>query len=121
MATVYVINEDATISSVPKGEHGGRPWFISPAAAVIHGGVEMTCFTREGVRAEPFLNPFPDPHEIIENAEPARHHYFVQMTDGVLHSPPLTPDEAARFTSGLSGTIPDDELDYDAPHIIPAI
>lgn len=121
MAAVYVINEDATISSVSKGGENGRPWFISPAAAVIHGGVEMTCFTKEGVGEEPFPNPFPDPHGITENAIPERHHYFVQMTGGVLHSPPLTPAEAALIAPGLTEMAPADRFDYDPDNIIPVL
>lgn len=121
MASVYVINEDATISSVSKGGENGRPWFISPAAAVIHGGVEMTCFTKEGVGEEPFPNPFPDPHGLTEDAIPERHHYFVQMTGGVLHSPPLSPAEAAMMASSFADTAPTHEFTYEPENIIPAL
>lgn len=121
MSDRYVINTDMTISLAPDGAKVDRPWFVSLTAAAVHSGARVTCFTKEGVRKEAFPNPLPDPNKIDLNAFPDRRHYFVQMTeDGVLHSPPLMPEQAAEWTR-LIVTEEPLVFDYDADNVVPEI
>lgn len=119
MSEKYVICPDLTITRVPKGAEVRMPFFYSLTAAAVHSGVRMTCFTKEGIRSEPFPNPLPDPSRIDVNAFPERRHYFVQMTDeGELHAPPLMPEEAAAWylaRQEISAPV----FEYDAENVTP--
>lgn len=121
MSNGYVINDDGTISRV-ETRASARPWFSSLTAAAVHSGAEITCFTKEGVRAEPFPNPSPDLVTFDPDAFVERHAYYVQMTeDGEIHTPPLSPREAAEWTSHLAVLVEDESFDYEPDNLIPEL
>lgn len=117
---IYVINEDATVTSADSPVGVERPWFVSLTAAAVHGAAPMTCFTKEGIRREGFLNPMPDPDFTSPDTTPDRHNYFVQFLDGVVHYPPLNPVEAAN-TPVRTHEEPIRTFDFEAENIVPAI
>lgn len=121
MSDRYVVNTDLTLTRLPDGVPTERPWFVSLTAAAVHSGAAVSCFTKEGIRKDPFPNPLPDPAEIDINAFPDRKHYFVQMTeDGVLHNPPLTPEEASDWTRFIVREDPP-VFTYEPSHIVPSL
>lgn len=129
MREVYIVNEDATITAINALMTGDRPWFVSPLAAAVHGGVNVTCFTKEGIRAVPFVNPQPDPHSIPDEGDvPAgpKSRYYVQMTgDGEIFAPPASPAQAAAhyqrvmFQEAEIGR--DMQFDYEPSGTIPEL
>ena len=113
---VYKINGDGTISRTEHDSSDNAPWFVSLTSAAAHSFAQVNCFTKEGIRSQPFVNPHPDP-DIDVSEEPERHHYYVQMTsDGELHIPPLTPDQARDHEPIFEQT---DDFEYEADNLIP--
>lgn len=117
----FEIAPDATIRMLGDEAEARRPWHISLTGAAVHSGIPVTCFTKEGVRNTAFPNPLPDHNTVDPNAFPERRHFFVQMTeDGVLHNPPLRPEQAREWTAHI--VTPDPvNFTYDPEHIIPEI
>lgn len=117
----FEIRPDATIRMVADDAPVNRPWHVSLTGAAVHSGIPVTCFTKEGVRASAFPNPLPDPSSLDPNAFPERRHFFVQMTeDGVLHSPPLTPEAARDWCAHIVREEPA-PFDYAPDHLIPEV
>lgn len=112
----YELTQDGMITMVADDVPVKGPWFVSLTAAAVHSGVPVTCFTKEGVRADAFPNPLPDPRNIDPEAFPEKRHYFVQMThEGYLHNPPLMPEQAKDWTAFIVGDVP--VFDYEPENI----